>query len=371
MTPRLWLAAPTRFAALSRRNARIALALAAALILACFTALDAAAPPAATPETTTAAARDNRADVALYEEIVAGLRNGGDYYTVTAEALRRGPYPLRPFFTFRLPTLARVQAALPDSVTVFLLFALAIGLVLAWYRRFATVFTRPAPRIVATILLVGGIALTIRPGLAAFHEVWAGPLIALSLAIRRPGDATAAIAVALIAMLIRETAALYAGIMLLCALAEGRRREAAGWLAAIAVMLVVVAAHAFAVARVVRPLDAASDGWHALLGFGFVVKAMTLVTALATIPAWLAAPLVGLSLVGWVAWRDPLATRALATLAGYTLLLAVFCRTDTYYWAMLPAPILLVGLAFVPDTARDLFARALDRRRITVTRLVR
>jgi len=35
------------------------------------------------------------------------------------------------------------------------------------------------------------------------------------------------------------------------------------------------------------------------------------------------------------------------------------------------APVSLVGLAFVPDGLRDLIVRALDRRRITVTKVVR
>ena len=41
------------------------------------------------------------------------------------------------------------------------------------------------------------------------------------------------------------------------------------------------------------------------------------------------------------------------------------------YWGLMIAPAFLVGLAFAPDGVRDLLARARDRRRITVTRLVR
>jgi len=38
---------------------------------------------------------------------------------------------------------------------------------------------------------------------------------------------------------------------------------------------------------------------------------------------------------------------------------------------LMVAPLSLIGLAFVPDALRDLFRQALDRRRITVTKVVR
>ena len=370
-SPRLWLVAPTRFAGLSPRRAHVTAALVVALLLACFTALPAPGPPPVTPDTS-ASRDDDRADVVLYETIVAGLRAGGDYYDVAAQALRTDGYPLKPFVTFRLPTLATVEAALPDLATTALLFALAGLTIAAWYRRLGPALARPAPRLIVAALTVGGLSSFIRPDLIAFHEVWAGPLVALSLAVRRPGNATAAIAIGLMAMLIRETAALYCGLMAGIALWEGRRRETIGWTLAIVLFGAVVAAHAVAVSHVVRPGDMASPGWSGMLGFGFFVKVMTLATALSAIPAVLAAPLVGLALVGWAGWRDPLAVRVLATLMGYAVLLALFCRVDTYYWGLLAAPILPIGLVFAPDAVRDLIAGLRQRRRrITVTRTAR
>lgn len=367
-----WLAQPTRFAGLGRSQARLVLALAALLVLACFAALTAPGPPENSQANTPAAERTaDRADVLLYQEVVAGLRHGGDYYSTAAEAMRRGPYPLKPFVTFRLPTLALVQARLPDWASFALLFAIAIGALAAWWDRFEGLFARPAARIVAVVLLAAGMSSFVRPDLVSFHEVWAGPLIALSLGLRRPGNATAAIGVGAIAMLIRETSALYAGLMLLAAARERRWREAAGWGAALALLAVVVAFHAHAVAQVVRPFDDASPGWSGMLGFGFVVHVLVLATALSQVPLWLGAPLVGVALLGWIGWRHPLATRVLAVLAGYGVLLAIFCRVDTYYWVLLVAPVLLPGLAFAPDAIRDLVRAALDTRRITVTRVKR
>lgn len=365
----IWLSAPTRFAQMSRRQARWGLALAALLLLACFSALQSAAPPAARGDT--AHHVDDRADVMLYQAIVDGVRHGGGYYQVAATQLRDGGYPLRPFVTFRLPTLAMVEAALPPFVVVALLYLLAAATILAWFTRLRPVLTNRAATTAALVLLAAGMVVFVRPELVSFHEIWAGPLIALSLALRRPGRWIEAAALGLIAMLIRETAVLYVAIMAVFALAGGERREAIGWLGAILVFAGVIVCHAYAVANVVGPLDQTSPGWAGMLGVGFVVRSLAASTALSVLPLLIAAPLIGLALIGWAGWRDPAGARGIAILIAYAALIGVAARPDTFYWAMLVAPPVLLGLVFVPDAIGDLVHRALDRRRITVTRLTR
>lgn len=362
----LWLSEPSRFATLSRLQARWALGLLMLLLGATLLAL--AIPAPASPE---GGAGDVSTDVALYDSIVSGIRGGGDYYSVAAKALRRGDYPLRPFITFRLPGLAVVEAHVPPTVMEAVLFALVAGTAWAWFVRLRTAFTRTPPLVFAMMLLAGGLVVFVQRGLIGFHEIWAGLLIALSLALRRDDQWLTAVAIAVIALLIRETALVYVFIMGVLALAEGHRREALGWAATIALLALVLAFHAHAVAEVVRPGDPASPGWMGLLGFGFFVKTMTLSTALAVAPVAVGALLVGLALFGWACWADPLALRTLTVFCGYAALLGLFGRADTFYWGLMIAPVLLVGLAFAPDGVRDLVARARDRRRIIVTRLVR
>ena len=365
----VWLTRPSRFAGLSARNAGAALAALAVLLLATLLVFATPAPPAASGKAANRA--DDQADVMLYETIVENVRHGGPYYAVAADAMRSGNYPLKPFVTFRLPTLARVQAAVPHGIVVALLYMLVAAVALAWYARLRPAFARPPPRIVAMTLLAGGLMAFVQRDLIAFHEIWAGLFIALSLAVYRPEAWLPSVAFGLAAALIRETAGLYLALMAILALLGGQRREATGWLIAGAVLALVLAAHAHAVAAVVRPLDPVSPGWSGQLGFGFFVRTMAVSTALALAPVWLAAPLVGLSLFGWAAWRDPLGLRVLVLLAAYAAVLSVFGRLDTFYWGLLVAPLLLVGLAFVPDGLRDLLAGVADRRRITVKRIVR
>ncbi|HEU0044558.1 hypothetical protein [Sphingomonas sp.] len=361
--PPLWLAQPSRYAGLSPYAARVTLAVLAAVVLLSFTALSSADPTAGGP------APGEGGDLQLYGGIVEALRHGGGYYAVAADALRTNDYPLRPFVTFRLPTLAVILAALPQWAIGALLYLLAGAATLAWYERFKLGLGRPAARLGATLLLLGGSIACWQTDLVPFHEVWAGLLIALSLARYRADRWLEAVGWGVAATLIRETAALYLLVMLALAWRDGARREALGWTAAIGAVAVVVATHAWAVAQVVGPLDPASPGWSGLLGPGFVVRTWQASTALVLFPLILAAPLVALTIAGWTAWRDPTATRVAVTLASYALLLATAGRLDTFYWGLLTAPVLLVGLAFVPDLLRDLTAAALDRRRIVVRRI--
>ena len=357
-----WLNHPSRFAALPRAQARLILAALAVLLLTSLTVLG--VPQAPTPE---GGAGGNRpTDIALYEGIASAVRHGEDYYTAAADALRAGGYPLRPFLTFRMPGLAVVQGLLPEAAVLAMLFAFAAATAWAWHRRLGDAVKGVPARAAALILLGGGMLAFVQPGLVAFHEIWAGLLVALSLALRRPGRWTEAVAVALIAMLVRETAALFVLVMAGLALAEGQRREAIGWVVALGIFALALAAHAVAVHGVTGPLDAVSPGWAGMHGFGLFVRAMTLATALQLFPAAIAALLTGLALFGWASWRDPLALRAVATFSAYAAAIGLFARLDTFYWGLMIAPVFLVGLAFVPDGLRDLVLRALDRPRVRV-----
>jgi hypothetical protein len=361
--PRLfWLRSPSRFAALPRAQARLILLALAILLLTSLTVLG--VPDAAMGDARTDT--DGQSDIALYDGIVSAVRHGEDYYTAAADALRAGGYPLRPFLTFRMPSLAVMQGLLPELAVLALLLLLATATAWAWHRRLGEAVSGVPARAATLLLLAGGMLAFVQPGLVAFHEIWAGLLVALALALRRPGRWVEAVAVALIAMLVRETAALFVLVMAGLALAEGQRREAIGWAVALGIFAVTLAAHAVAVHGVTGPLDAASPGWTGMHGFGLFVRAITLATALQLFPTALAALLTGLGLFGWASWRDPLALRAVATFSAYAAAIGLFARLDTFYWGLMIAPVFLVGLAFVPDGLRDLVLRALDRPRVRV-----
>lgn len=357
-------------------QARLGLALFVLLLIACLTALGSAGPRpsdgsgSAAGETVTADP-PGQTDLLLYQTIVAGVRSGSPYYSVAVEAQRNGHYPLKPFFAVRLPTLAVVQAALPPGLVHLLLVLLCLATILAWVTRLRFETIGLVPVGIAGVLVAAGLSVHLDFGFAVFHEVWAGPLIALSLAVRRPGRWLSAVAFGLSAMLIRETALLYVAIMATFAWIEGERRETVGWLVAIAIFAGVLAVHAYAVDLATGPLDRVSQGWSGLEGFGFYVKLATISSGLDIVPQWIASLLLGTSLFGWLAWHDSTATRALAVFAGYAGLISLLARSDNFYWALITTPILLVGIVFAVDGMRDLLTAARDTRRITVTRVIR
>lgn len=366
----IWLARPTRFAALARPRARWLLAVIGVFtLLAALSSGLSPAPPAdqaaATANAAAAEAQD-RSDLILYEDIVAGVTHGDGYYQVATRALRQGGYPVKPFVAVRLPTLAVVAAAITPALMLTVFWIVAMLALFAWWDRFGEAFARPAPRLLALLLVGCGGALLVAPELVLFHEAWAALLLTLALARWRPEAWLESVCLILAAALIRETAALALIVMGALALLERRRSEALGWAAALAILALVLLLHAQAVATFTRPFDPVSEGWGDLGGFGFFAKAVAASSALGLAPAPLAAALVVLALAGWATWDDPLALRVLAILAAYGLLIAVAARTDTYYWAFLIAPLLPAGLAFVPDLLASLWDRAIDRRRITI-----
>ena len=331
---------PTRFDDW-RRAAAIALlgALAALLIIVAW--------PVATPQPHGRASEIEQSDPDLYRAIIGRVAAGEAYYPVAADQLRKGGYPLKPFVTFRLPTLAMAYAYLPAIVMIIVEGMLALGVLLVWWRRLEP--TLPLPLLaLALALLVGGSVALVGPITGLFHESWAALLLALMIGLRRPGHAAAAILAGALAVAVRETALPMILVMGGLAVVERRWKEAFGWTAVVALFALALVAHAAMVASVVRPDDLASPGWSALLGPRFAVSVIASVSGAVLLPVALGALVILLSLFGWISVATGWALRVSLLLLGFGAMLALFARPDTFYWALLAAPLSLVGLIFVP-----------------------
>lgn len=357
----IWLAQPSRFARLTPLQAAVAAAIIAfALLLSLLAPVPLSLGPIA-----------DQIDIGFQDAVIEGIRAGGDYYGVVAQALRANDYPLRPFLAFRLPALTMVQSALPDLSSQLLAGFLAAAVLLAWGRRIAGWFPQTGPRIAALVALVGGMAAVARPELVHVHELWVALLIAWSLAIRRDDRWIEAVALGLIAMLLRETAALYAVAMMVVALTEGRRREAIGWGAALAVLGAALALHARAAGLVGGPPGAGVPPAGLMGGIPLFTAAIGQSGVLAMMPAWVGQSLAVLALAGWFAGPGPVAMRAALTFTVFALAVAVLGRADSVSWVLAIAPAYFVGLAFLPDAIRDAGRAILDRPRVRVHRITR
>ncbi len=343
----------TRYEGWSKTPALALIAvLLAALAIACWSP---AAAPA--PKLRTSAAQQS--DLQLYRDIIAGVRAGGDYYEVAADELRRGNYPLKPFFTFRLPTNATVYATFGEQAMIVVVWLLCGGVILAWWQRLKPFL--PLPLLAAAMVLIaGGLGAMLQPATGLFHESWAALLLALMVGIYRPGRAWPAIVAGGLALMIRELALPMILAMGGLALIERRWREAAAWATVVAVFAVYMAFHALWVAGAVRATDPASPGWSGMLGLQFALKSIAKVTLGFRLADILAAGLLVLSLAGWASVRSEWGLRAALLLAGYGAMVALFARSDTFYWALLAAPLSFAGLAFLPKAFADL-AKAVRR----------
>ena len=144
------------------------------------------------------------------------------------------------------------------------------------------------------------------------------------------------------------------------AVIEKRWREAAAWALAVTFFGIYLTLHAQWVSEVVLPGDPSSPGWSQMNGLRFALKSIAKVTFGIRMPDALGAGLLVLSLFGWASVKAGWALRVTLLLAGYGLLLALFARTNTFYWALIAAPLAFMGLVFVPKGLVDL-AKAVRR----------
>lgn len=359
--PPVWTALPSRFSGAPKPRAIAAIAVGILLILGGLVALwrgALVAPDALFGE------------AALRRGLIEGVRAGGDYYSVAESVFRVDPAAIQGWGDVPLPALAMLTGALSPLMAFSLQALLVLAVFVAWFLRLRHVFARIAGMLAVGFLLAGGLVVAIDPLLGSLNSLWAGLLVALSLGLWRPGRWVEAAAVALIACAFDEAALLHVVLMAGFALVERQRREAMGWASVAALLIVLFVAHGAAVGDLVATASPIAVEAHGG-GYAQFAQSLALSSVLQLLPLPLTAVLVGLALVGWASWAHPIGVRVLATISAYALLIAIFAPPAAAHWGLLVAPLVLLGLAFAPDAARDLAAALLDRRRVRVQRISR
>jgi len=345
----------SRFAGLSKVAARTVLLLMAAVIAyGLFAARSLAPPDRFTP---------GKSDAAFYRAVVARVRQGEPYDQAAITEQRARGYPLKPFVVVRPPLLAELLARVPNlTYAIVLETLLALGVIGAWAFRLRHI--RPGPRQMGwTMFFVFtgvGAAMT-GEGASLFHEAWAGLLISLSLVLRTEKRFAAAVVIGLLAALVRELAIPYLLVMAAFAAVERRRGEAVAFSAALLAACVALALHAHAVGALVTSQDPSSQGWVKMGGWPFVLATTEWNGIVAVLGPWSAAVVFPVALIGVGSWKDAAANRVLAVLLGYAAGFLVLGRPENFYWGLLTAPLVGIGLALAPWALRDLGRRAFAR----------
>jgi hypothetical protein len=310
---------------------------------------------------------DEVGDLALYRRVTLRMIDGASYYPTAAEEHRKADYPLRPFITVRMPTLALIGSGLGLAVSRAVLIALVLLAAWAWWARLQHITNDKSlqPVICILTIAIGLATFVVAPNMVVSHEAWAALLMALSWALwggfGDPSGQTVrtwlpSVLLATAAVLIRETALPI--ILLMGAFAVWRRHwlEVAGWASAVLVFAVALTLHASNVASVVSAADVASPGWANFAGWPFFVLAMHGATGLRIIPEWSAAIAVSLTMLGWASWRSDTGAFGFLLFAGYALIFMALGRPDNWYWGLLISPVFLLGLLFAPQAIADLIA---------------
>ena len=345
------------------RRAVARLLLAATTLLIAIGLLSPAPPPAR------AAAAAAGGDAALYRAIDRRVAAGEDYYGAAAAEHRARDFPLRPFVAVRLPTRAWFYRLVGAQNALWALRALALLAAMATAARLRLAV---GPSLLwggATALAAASALPLASPVVGLWPDCWAGLLMALSLASRRRGRWRAAALLGLAAALFRELALPYLLAMAFAAAVERRRGEMLGWVAAVIAAVTALAAHASAVAAVLRADDATSQGWFRAGGWSFNLAMARATTPLALLPTASACLFVPLALYGWASAPTDYTRRVTLTLVTLLTPTLLIGRPENSYWGLLLAPIWLAGLPLaLPAFARAIAPAATTERHLAIAR---
>lgn len=288
-------------------------------------------------------------DMRLYHDIVTEMGKGTPYHQAAAQLHREHHYPLKPFFTMRLPTLSEVAVRIGWKAMQPIALALLLAGIFAWVMALKRDYHWSERVLAAVAIGTGGSSISSLT-LMAMHEVWTGLFLSLALAIMVgwPRLWPWALVAAGCALSIRELALPFALLALAFALAQRHWREAAGWSALIALFAAGMALHAAAAMPQVLPGDIKSAGWNAVLGLPGFMSGVIHTSVLQKLPKPLAHLAVILPMFGWLAAKGRGGLFALLLFCGYALMMALFSRPDNFYWGAMVLPAYFIGFALLP-----------------------
>jgi hypothetical protein len=172
-------------------------------------------------------------------------------------------------------------------------------------------------------------------------------LACIALAVWRPGRYWPSVAIALLACLFRETAALFLLAFAACAAFERRWRETAAWCGAAVLLAAVCAVHLGVASHYSLPGDYTSPSWLRFGGWRFVITTARRSSLFASLPGEAISVAMTLCLLGMTQARGVWERRLMAATFAYVGLFLIAGRPDNYYWGILYAPLFPLGALYL------------------------
>ena len=278
-------------------------------------------------------------DVALYAAEVQRMRAGEGYYSATAAELSSRGYPTEKLLNWRTPAPMWLLGQFPrDEWGKTILTALAAAMLLLGYAALRDA-RGPGMAALATLAATGVVILCPLGSLHVMPVLWAGVLIALSLACFGLRCEVAGVVCGLAALFLRDLAGPYCAASCVYALWHGRRREAVLWAVGIAAYFAFFAWHAGQVAAF-RPEGghAHAGSWLQFGGAAFVLSTAQINAYLLVAPQWCAAVFLSLALFGAAHAESDFETRTTGFLLLYILLFGFVGYDFNQYWGAMLTP---------------------------------
>ncbi|MGE3821898.1 MAG: hypothetical protein AB7I30_20995 [Isosphaeraceae bacterium] len=301
-------------------------------------------------------------DQDYFRHVVERVRGGESFHDAAHVELLTHGYPSRSVFNWRTPVYAWVFAALPNGQWCRALLCLGVAVTILLWSRILLADVGLWAGTLGVLALVGAMGWCVGTLNYLFTEVWAGMLLALSLALRRSGWRGAAVAAGLSALFLRELALPFVLLSAWFAWRERRRVEALAWGIGTAGFVLLMFVHAQIVAGRMTSVDQAiTGGWVRFGGLRFVLQTSQTNVFLMGPPLWVTAIVLPIAIVGLLhATTDDgrlLAATVVTYLAAFSLVGAPF----NFYWGFLIAPSLAIGIAWAPSAFTRLLNEALPR----------
>jgi hypothetical protein len=303
----------------------------------------------------------NGEDLKYYQTIVDKIHQGESYYSAAGYELRHRGVITASIFNWRLPLLGFFLGNLPSPyIGQAILFVLAAISLFLWLKIFQHSGYNSAQIVLGGLFLSGLLIYSIIPGPFLMHEFWAGTLIVLSLAIYAHGWRYTSALTGLAALFLRELALPFVFVMLILAYFEGKRREALLWFVGVIIFSLVFYIHWSLVSRIIYESDKIlRSSWIAFGGWPFILNTTQMHPFLILSPAWIAAIIVPISILGLIGRRHhPWEIRIACTISIYMLLFGIVGRSFNTYWGLIYAFLVPLGLLHAPRILNELWSSA-------------
>jgi hypothetical protein len=293
----------------------------------------------------------------LYLAEVQRMQAGEGYYTAAARELTARGYPTKSLFNWRTPFPMWFLARLPDPILArIILGAIILAALVLSFGPIADEEGGLKQAIGCGLLLVGALLPGVLGDLYVYPVLWAGALIALSVAGFATDRVWLGVGAGLAAAFCRDLAVPYCVVSALWA--AGRRQwvETLAWGMGLACYSLFFTLHAACVAAVM-PADghAHPGGWLQMNGLPFVISTTQVNAWLLVLPQAFAALYLALALIGFGGWRSPFGRRLSVVTGAYLLLFCAVGNDFNQYWGAILAPLLCFGVARAPASLVDLY----------------